>query len=1011
MSITWNPTNQQFAESDTIFGPVDFNAELSITTPSNGGFYMGNPLGTLPTLSGTASGKFLTGHRPINNTAYNFWQIPMAGLLAADEWLVEFWVNSDNAWNTIDANLVAFGDPNFSFYFALECAGGTMSIRYTNNQVRPPVVKGPSFVMSGANWVAGNWVSVAVGYKASAFSMWINGAVQTLSGSNTGVTPAYIASSADSGGHNFNMLCKNGAIPVSTVTLSDLRISRYVRPLNTPFTIPSDAGGPIATIGAATGQSFRKELVGTEGGLKTVALSLPFTNTVGSIKFDKPLGPTPIKAGAPDATHPSAGHSGLWSYDWQVVDRTGDRAVQQMGVLDMYIQLEGNPQVLGGTSPPLGGTALTTNVTGQWFLDPSVPNDLTKYSQLLSDLLYHMIVEKGWHVVGITAPTNEPDLGSGAWTGTELQLHQTFAAASATVKAFDPNIKVGALELSDVASFSWLTNLLNYCVANSVAIDFLATHDYSGDVGYLFNTRRIIDNCCVAAGMPTGLPFLVGEWGWTSACWPGGQRPFSGPGENYQMNDWSAAMMAEGFIWGTKLNESALNLLTLCIFETIGQGGDGGGSTYTGLVNTNAGNGGLHQYSNMCMYQMFMKMGTEMRSVSYPGWPGVSIMATRDTSTNHMTVVLAFRRFRRNATAPVRLALGAAYANRTATAYLMDSGHSNYKDAGASHEFLETTTPVVFDSSGNASVTLTGRSVLLLDVPPAITMSFAGGVQPGASEQRYLALFGNYAFMTQVGGRFYVIDISNPRNPVLVKTINDARLQSTWGVTLSNDGQYAFVCVSGNGINQIVTIDISVPTNASIVSTYTNAAFGPLLNGCVNGTTLCVVDTLAPGQTNQFSVYAIDASTPTALNLSGSITHVTNFNGSGSACRVIDANHILTNSIAVVNTSIPSALSVTGHYSGNYTSQNIVVAGTTAYSVFGPDLKAWNIANLAAPALLGTVTDSTNLNPGLGIDYSNGKVYYYCATDPRENRNVGSFNPISNNPGVTTPGHTIGSLL
>ena len=151
------------------------------------------------------------------------------------------------------------------------------------------------------------------------------------------------------------------------------------------------------------------------------------------MRTDKFLTATPIKAGAPDAAHPSAGVSGRFSYDWQVVDRSM-RYFRRLRV-SPYISLDSTPQILGGSVAPFKGQALRTQRASASAFAPEVPNDLDAFGAMVGDLVHHVVKEKRFRV-RYWGVWNEPNLDV-FWKGGLEAYLRLYDVTVRAVKAVD----------------------------------------------------------------------------------------------------------------------------------------------------------------------------------------------------------------------------------------------------------------------------------------------------------------------------------------------------------------------------------------------------------------------------------------------------------------------------------------------------------------------------------------------------------------------------------------------
>jgi xylan 1,4-beta-xylosidase len=77
---------------------------------------------------------------------------------------------------------------------------------------------------------------------------------------------------------------------------------------------------------------------------------------------------------------------------------------------------------------------------------------------------------------------NEPNL-EGFWEGADQKAYfDLFAATSRAIKRVDPALKVGG---PSTAGAAWVPEFLAYAEANGVAVDFVTTHTYGVEEGYL----------------------------------------------------------------------------------------------------------------------------------------------------------------------------------------------------------------------------------------------------------------------------------------------------------------------------------------------------------------------------------------------------------------------------------------------------------------------------------------------------------------------------------------------
>ena len=77
---------------------------------------------------------------------------------------------------------------------------------------------------------------------------------------------------------------------------------------------------------------------------------------------------------------------------------------------------------------------------------------------------------------------NEPNL-SGFWEGADQKAYfELYDLTSNTIKAIDPNLRVGG---PSTAGAAWVPEFLNHVAQSGAAVDFITTHTYGVDGGFL----------------------------------------------------------------------------------------------------------------------------------------------------------------------------------------------------------------------------------------------------------------------------------------------------------------------------------------------------------------------------------------------------------------------------------------------------------------------------------------------------------------------------------------------
>ncbi|MEP6861418.1 MAG: glycosyl hydrolase [Deltaproteobacteria bacterium] len=107
------------------------------------------------------------------------------------------------------------------------------------------------------------------------------------------------------------------------------------------------------------------------------------------------------------------------------------------------------------------------------------PKDLAQWVTLIDKLVRHWVERYGLVEVRtwMFEVWNEPNLPA-FWTGTQDQYFALYAATARTIKAIDPELRVGGPATADNA---WVPEFLAYCRKHHASVDFVSTHHYPTD--------------------------------------------------------------------------------------------------------------------------------------------------------------------------------------------------------------------------------------------------------------------------------------------------------------------------------------------------------------------------------------------------------------------------------------------------------------------------------------------------------------------------------------------------
>jgi xylan 1,4-beta-xylosidase len=162
-------------------------------------------------------------------------------------------------------------------------------------------------------------------------------------------------------------------------------------------------------------------------------------------------------------------------YNWQYIDELYDFLAEIH--VRPFVELGFMPQALAS-----GGKTIFW-----WRGNVTPPKDYQKWADLVRSLLTHWVERYGeaevrhWYF----EVWNEPNLKDGFWTGDQAEYFKLYAAAANAIKSVSPGLKVGG---PATAGNAWIPEFIVYCVQNKTPVDFVSTHTYGVDQGYLDET-------------------------------------------------------------------------------------------------------------------------------------------------------------------------------------------------------------------------------------------------------------------------------------------------------------------------------------------------------------------------------------------------------------------------------------------------------------------------------------------------------------------------------------------
>ncbi len=667
--VTWKPDTQPVREADTLFLP-DLTSLQTIV--SEGGFLCGPSDKTSEQVKDNyefGPGKFGPGvkSKPGQHT-YVFY--PVDGLLGADEFTIEFWARWDQPWSAL-----AGGRPIFGV-----TSGGNslLVIPHTKDfEVQVAILPNVPEARFAKSWkkpcddlklTANAWHAVALTFKDGTLHIYVNGAE---AGQIAGIHFLPVWSDATRGA---GIQIGGGPGASSGFWISDLRISRTARVPGKPVALRT-LEGALSVDARAKGGAVPANLL---GGLHPpdpkVHTPAQVQTGIQAIRTDKLLTVTPMKRGAPDGEHTTAGRSGKFSYDWQVVDRTLGWIVKYGAVA--YISIDSTPSILGGRVKPFTGEALANKLSKSSGFTPEPPDSFEDWGLIVGDFAHHVLNEKKFTVARWSV-WNEPDGGGGFWNAGLERYLDLYAVTARAVRAVDPAARIGGPEC---ASFNppWVKALFDRCAKDKLPLDFIAYHDYSGDLNSLDRVRTMVDNDARQAGFATPFPVSVGEFNW---C---GDNLYKTGVARFRGGMW--ALRSIGSAYGTAF---LIRMLEMPGFEQFVYAHTAYGDPRVGGWNSTqllGPKGEQWAPFNACKGWK-QTIGTEHLAATAELPPGVFAVATRDPATGRFGVVLANYGWAQRQTRAVNITIrNAAPGAWKLKRSLVDAKHSSRWDAAEDNE-------------------------------------------------------------------------------------------------------------------------------------------------------------------------------------------------------------------------------------------------------------------------------------------------------------------------------------
>lgn len=159
------------------------------------------------------------------------------------------------------------------------------------------------------------------------------------------------------------------------------------------------------------------------------------------------------------------------TYNWQYIDE----------LYDFLLSIDVKPFVELSFMP--NDLASGHNTVFWWKGNSTPPKDYKKWHDLIENLAAHWKERYGEKEVATWyfEVWNEPNLKY-FFTGTMEDYFKLYAETVSAIKSVSENFKVGG---PATAGNAWIPDMIGFCSANKVPIDFISTHDYGVKQGFV----------------------------------------------------------------------------------------------------------------------------------------------------------------------------------------------------------------------------------------------------------------------------------------------------------------------------------------------------------------------------------------------------------------------------------------------------------------------------------------------------------------------------------------------
>jgi xylan 1,4-beta-xylosidase len=119
-----------------------------------------------------------------------------------------------------------------------------------------------------------------------------------------------------------------------------------------------------------------------------------------------------------------------------------------------------------------------------WRGNVTPPKDYNKWADLIKNLTAHFSERYGAEEVKTWyfEVWNEPNLSPGFWTGTQEEYFKLYKYSANAIKIVNKDFRVGG---PATAGAAWVPEMIEFCQKNAVPLDFISTHAYGVEQGFL----------------------------------------------------------------------------------------------------------------------------------------------------------------------------------------------------------------------------------------------------------------------------------------------------------------------------------------------------------------------------------------------------------------------------------------------------------------------------------------------------------------------------------------------